>query len=356
MEVIPLFKPSYTQKEIDAVAKVMRSGWIGLGPVTAEFEKKFAEFVGVKYAVAVSSATAALDLAIKAHDIHDAEVIVPALTFVSTGLAPLYNNNKVVFADIDENTLCIDWEDVKRKITPKTKAIIPVWYGGKTTPIPKLRDDIVIIEDAAHASGNHDAGKHNTTCWSFHAVKNLATADGGMITTNDETIYRKLLPLRWVGIDRSTWERAQSKYGWAYDIQTVGYKAHMNDLNASIGLVQLERLGNMNNLRKMRVLQYLQELKHLSWLRLPEWDKQSAWHLFVVRIDEKERNTFLDYMLAKGISVGVHYKPIHLYPIFKHQDLPVTDRVWKEIVTLPLFPDMTDDAFDHIIKAIQQYK
>lgn len=356
MEVIPLFKPSYTQAEIDAVTNVMKSGWIGLGPVTAEFEKRFAKHVGAKYAVGLNSATAALDLAVKAYDIHDAEIIVPAFTFVSTGLAALYNNNKVVFADIDEDTLCLDWEDVKRKITPKTRAVIPVWYGGKTTRIPDLGKDIVIIEDCAHAAGNKMAGKYNTACWSFHAVKNLATGDGGMITTNDEEVYKKLLPLRWVGIDKSTWERSQKKYGWDYEINTVGYKCHMNDITASIGLTQLDRLQDMNKARKMRVLQYLQELStHAKYLQLPNWDHVSSWHIFHVRINEADRNRFIDHMLAHGVSAGVHYKPLNTYPMFPQTPLEVTDRVWKQIVTLPLFPDMTDDEFEHIIKTIKEF-
>lgn len=351
--LIPVFRPSYGDKEIQAVTEVMKSGWVGLGPKTAEFEKKFAEYVGTKYAVGLNSATAALDLALKAHDIKDGEVILPALTFVSTGLAALYNNCKVVFADIDEETLCIDWEDVGEKMTLKTQAVIPVHYAGKNAETHQMNG--IIIEDCAHATGNKLVGQ-NTSCWSFHAVKNLATGDGGMVTTNNEEVYQKLLPLRWCGIDKSTWERSQKKYGWMYDIQTIGYKCHMNDITASIGLAQLERIEDLNNKRKLRVLQYLYELQGISWLRLPKYDSSSSWHMMVIRVPARSRDKFLDYMLAKGISVGVHYQPLTKYKIFPQTKLPITDKVWQTLVTIPLFPDLVDEEMDQIIDAIRKFK
>lgn len=351
---IPLFTPSVSEKEIRYVNEVLQSGWWGLGPKTAEFEKKFAEYVGSKYAVAVNSATAALDLALKAHNVTDGEVIMPALTFVSDGLVALYGNNKVVFADINEETLCMDWEDALKKVTDKTKAIITVHYGGKTANFTTNMPNIVTIQDAAHATGNKQIGKQGTSCWSFHAVKNLATGDGGMITTNDEEIYKKLLPMRWCGIDKSTWERSDKKYGWDYSIDTVGYKCHMNDITAALGLAQLERIEELNNKRKLRVLQYLYELRGLLWLQLPKWDKDSSWHMIVVRLED--RNKFIDYMLAHGISAGVHYKPLNQYPMFPQTELPITDRVWQTLVTLPLYPDMTDEEFEHIVSTIKKYQ
>lgn len=353
--MIPLFKPSVSQKEIDNVTEVLRSGWWGLGPKVAEFEAKFAEKVGAKYAVALNSATAALDLALKVKGINEGEVIVPALTFVSDALAVLYNNCKVVFADIDEKTLCIDWTDVRRKMTKNTKAVIAVNYAGKDSGIP-VGFMSFVIEDCSHAAGSKTGGAGTLACWSFHAVKNLATGDGGMITTDDEVIYKKLLALRWCGIDKSTWERSQKKYGWDYSIEIVGYKCHMNDLTASIGLAQLERLDYLNDRRKFRVTQYLEQLSDLKWLKLPDWDNDSAWHMFVVRLAEEDRNRFIDYLLENDISAGVHYKPLNTYPLFPQTKLPVTDRVWKTLVTLPLFPDMTDEEFNHIIQTIKGFK
>jgi len=369
--MIPLFKPSVSQLEIDSVTNVLKSGWWGMGPKTQEFEKKFAEYVGAKYAVALNSATAALDLSLKVHHIGRAiqgkpQVIIPALTFVSDGLAALYNECEVVFADIDEKTLCIDWADVNKKASRQTKAIIPVHYGGKSAQpeVVTVSEDamgvsqaeVPIIEDAAHAAGNRTVAKYNMACWSFHAVKNLATGDGGMITTNDDRMYKQLLSLRWCGIDKSTWERSQKKYGWDYSISGVGYKYHMNDITAALGLAQLERLDDLNNKRKLRVLQYLYELNGLKWLTLPEYDKDSSWHMFTVRIAADKRDVFIDYLLAHGISAGVHYKPLNTYTqLFPATKLPVTDRVWKTLVTLPLYPDMTDDEFTEIVDAIKKF-
>ena len=351
---IPIFRPSCSPTEIEGVTRVLESGWWGLGPKTAEFEKRFAELIGVKYAVGVTSCTVALDLAIKAHDIKDGEVIVPALTFVSTALAPLYNNNKIVFADIDEETLCIDWEDVQAKITPKTKAVIPVWYAGRYIKPPILPEGITIIEDAAHACGTKDAGTEHTACWSFHAVKNLATGDGGMITTNNPEIYKKLLALRWCGIDKTTWERTQKKYGWDYSIEEVGYKAHMNDITAALGLAQLGRLDQLNANRKLRVLEYKEGLKGLDWIKLPNYDPAMSWHLLAARV--KDRDRFIDYLLAHGISAGVHYKPLNTYNIFPHTELPITDKVWLELVTLPLFPDLSDEEMNYILTTIRRFE
>lgn len=353
-ELIPLFRPSCSDSELQCVSDVLRSGWWGLGNKTAEFEKKFAEFVGSKYAVGVNSATTALDLTLKASNITSGEVIVPALAFVSTGLVVLYNKCKVVFADVDERTLCIDWNDVKNKTTKNTVAVIPVHYSGASSGIPDdMHQRIKIIEDCAHACGNKTVGRY-TSCWSFHAVKNLAAGDGGMITTNDKQLYERLLPMRWCGIDKSTWERSEKKYGWDYSIETMGYKSHMNDITASIGLAQLGRLNELNNRRRLRVLQYLHDLGDLSWLKLPRYDRDSAWHMFVVRTETRDK--FIDYLLDHGISAGVHYKPLNTYPLFPSVKLPVTDRVWKTLVTLPLFPDMTDEEYDYIILTIREYR
>lgn len=353
--MIPLFRPSCTDLEVRYVTEALRSGWWGMGPRTAEFEERFADRVAAHYAVAVNSGSAALLLALEGLGATGGEVIVPALTFASTALSALHAGNRVVFADVDEDTLCLDWADAAAKVTGETKAVIPVWYGGSVS-LRHLDLGVPAIEDCAHAAGTPEAGlTGKTACWSFHAVKNLATGDGGMITTDDAALATRLRALRWCGIDKSTWERDQGRYGWDYDITIPGHKAHMNDLTAALGLAQLERLDDLNKKRRDLVTRYLDALDGLSWLRLPRWREDSAWHLFVVRVDDRDR--FISHMLSQGVSAGVHYKPLNQYPVFgRRQPLPVTDEVWKTLVTLPLFPDMTIVEFGQVVRAVRSFR
>lgn len=365
---ISVFKPSCTKKELDGVAKVLKSCWWGLGPKTAEFEEQFAKFIKVKYAVGVNSATAALDLSLKSIGISEGEIIVPALTFISTALVGLYNNCKVVFADVEEDTLCMDPNDVAGKITKDTKAIIVVHYGGHPVNLdefrfknPKTNLPIPLIEDCAHASGSYYKGRHvgifgKCGCFSFHAVKNLAMADGGMITTNEKELYEKLLPLRWCGIDKSTWERSGKKYLWDYVINTIGYKMHMNDLMAALGLAQLSRLKRMNKRRSQIRELYNKGFSDIEWLRLPvekKWAK-SSWHLYVVRCEKREK--LMDWLAKHQIASTGHYKPLYLYPIFVNRhDTPITEREWKKIVVLPMYADLTNSQVKYIIDTIRKF-
>ena len=372
-EIIPLFRPDFGDAEIEAVAEVMRSGWIGLGPKVEEFEKKFAEYVGARYAVAVNSCTAALHLTLLAYGIGEGdEVLVPAISFVSTAHAVEYVGAKSVFVDVEADTLCMKASDVKKKITQKTKAIIPMHYGGHACDLGNIHvaaagKDIHIIEDAAHACGSTFAARHiggygNGVCFSFHAVKNLATADGGMITTNDEGLAAKLRRLRWCGIDKDTWQRCEKPgYGWYYEVTDLGYKYHMNDLNAAIGLVQLERLDEMNRRRRQIAEIYTEAFKRVDWLTTPiEKDyAKSSWHNYSCRVaDGVDRNDFIRHMLSLNISAGVHYMPIYMHPYYKNHfsDCPVADEVWQRIVLLPLFPSMTPEQIIRVITALKEYR
>jgi len=351
-EIIPLFRPSCTDAEISAVTDVLRSGWWGMGPKTAEFEVAFAARVGARHAVAVNSCTAALQLACEAMGVAGGTVIMPALTFASTALAVMHAGGLPVFADIDPVSLCVDWRDVARKTTVHTRAVIPVWYGGMVTGAATA---LPVIEDCAHACGSVGAGEQGqVACWSFQAVKNLATGDGGMITTNDGELAAKLRRLRWCGIDRSTWDRDQGRYGWEYDIREPGHKMHMNDLTAALGLAQLERLDEMNEARRLRVRQYLEAFKDTAWMQLPAYWEGSSWHLFCVRVAGRDR--FVSHMTSAGVSAGVHYKPLNTYPLFDTSPLPVTDRVWREIVTLPLYPDMTDADLARVVETAKAFR
>ena len=347
--MIPLFKPSCSDLEIRNVAEVLRSGWWGGGSKVAELEEQFAARVGVKYAVATNNCTAALQIALEALDMRGWNVIMPALTFAATGLSALHSGARVVFADIDEDTLCINWADVQGKLSSQVKAIIPVWYGGMIPPVTSYCDHFpAIIEDCAHATGNPHAGHNGTAaCWSFNAVKNLASGDGGMITTNDEWLASRVRRLRRFGIDKQG--------SWDYEIPVAGFKADMNDITAAIALAQLQRLDEMNELRRKIALTYMKELRYIPWLQLPQWDENSSWNMFVVRISEG-RDGFIEHMLSHGVSAGVHYKPLDQHGIFGgKQHLPVTDRVWKTLVTLPLYPDMTEGEIEKVIETAEHW-
>ena len=351
--VIPLLKPSCTDEEIEAVTAVLRSGWWGNGPVCEEFERQVAERAGYKYCITVNSATAALHLALKSLDIawgyH--EVIVPALTFVSTALVASYVGARVVFADVVPGTLTIDWGDVLQKITKRTKAIIPVDYAGYPAD-GHFASWIPIVEDAAHNSLGEHYG--DIVCYSFHPVKTLATGDGGAILTNDPDQASRCRSLRWVGIDRSTWERQEKRYNWDYDIREVGYKYHWNDIQAAIGLVQLKRLSEMNLRRRVIADRYRIALSS-SRVELCDDHPRHSNHLFPIRVDADRRNEIIDRMLQRGISVGVHYKPLTYYPMWaNHETPPVTYREWRRLISLPIFPDMTDEEQFQVITGLEE--
>jgi perosamine synthetase len=365
--MIPVFRPKMIKEEILLeLEKIFDSGWIGLGPKTEEFEQKFAKYIGVKYAVGVNSATAALHLANLVLGIgRGDEVIVPSMTFVSTALAPLYCGGTPVFADIEEDTLCIDPADVEKKVTSRTRAVIPVHYGGHACRMDEImeiarRHNLYVIEDAAHGCG----GKYKNCvlgsvgvmgCFSFHAVKNLPTGDGGMITTNDEKIYNDLKKLRWVGIDKGTWDRSAKKgYSWQYSVDKLGFKYHMNDITAIIGLAQLKVLDEHNLIRREYARRYDEAFKDVSWIKTPV-EKDYAYscrHNYVVKVPL--RNELNGYLSTKGISTGVHYEPIHHFKVFGDvkADLPITERVWPRLLTFPLYPSMTEGEFDKVVTEV----
>lgn len=379
-ELIPVFRPNYGQEEIDAVSEVIKSGWIGLGPKTEEFEKKFAEYVGAPYAIALNSATAALHLSLLVAGVGEGdEVIVPSLTFVSTAHAAKYVEATPIFVDVEKDTLNISLEDVVNKITKKTKAIIPVHYGGQPYDMDGLQEiadkhNLTIIEDAAHACGSVYKGKKignisEFTCFSFHAVKNLATGDGGMITVKDQKTAERLRRLRWVGINKNTWDRLEEivegdqksyrAYGWHYEIEELGYKCHMNDLNAALGLAQLKKLDAANQRRRELGARYTEKLHMIPNIVCPaiKGDVVTTQLYYVIRC--KERDQLHLFLREKNISSGVHFMPIHLQPYYRrlYPDvvLPVIEEEWKKFLTLPLYPDLTNEQQDFIISSIQGF-
>ena len=247
--MLPVLRPVGGDEEVNAIKDSIESGWWGKGPKVAEFEKKFAEMVGAKYAVAVNSATSGQDLVLKALDIKDCDIINPTISFMTTAVVPLWNNCTSNIVDVDPVTMCLDPEDVKRNLKPNTKAIIAVHQAGVPAPIDEIREFYygVIIADCAHSCYTPGAGtKGDVAVWSFQAVKTMPCGDGCMITTNSKELYEKLVPLTWLGIT-STYSRSKSRngtpgYAWDYDVDVVGYKAYMIDLTAAFCLEQMKKL------------------------------------------------------------------------------------------------------------------
>ncbi len=365
--MIPVFKPNYGQEEIDAVTEVLKSGWIGLGPKTKQFEEEFAKYIGSSYAIGLNSATSALQLAIKVLGIGDGdEVITTPMTFVSTNMAILYNGAKPVFCDIEPDTMNIDASKIEALVTPRTKAIMVVHYGGYACDMENIfriasNHGLHIIEDVAHGCGGKwkDARLGSMgilSCFSFHAVKNLATGDGGMITTNQSDLYKRLLKLRWLGITKDTYSRNATSYDWQYDVEELGYKMHMNDITASLGIVQLKRLEESNKRREDVTNVYNARLNGISEIQIPTRKEYQvpAFHNYVIKCED--RDALHKYLKAFEISTGVHYIPNNHYNLFKDCGVtPVAEEVFKKILTLPLYPDLQFEQVEFIAQKVKSF-
>lgn len=371
---IPVLQPSITQEEINEVIEVLQSGWLGLGPKTHEFETRFSEYIGCRHTIALNSGTAALHLAVEALGIGEGdEVIVTPMTFISSVHAICYTGAEPVFADIDPVHMNIDVNDIERKITDKTKAIMIVHLAGHPCELDEINTlanqyGLYVIEDAAHACGAEYKDRKigqgtNVTCFSFHAVKNLTCGEGGAITCNNEWYDRFFREMRWVGISKDTWIRTEKDevYAWQYWIDKLGYKYHMSDINAAIGLVQLRRLDAMNDKRREIVKRYKTGLKDLPWIELPCEEKyaKSSWHLFQIKLPSLEvRDKLITHLKNYEIAPGVHYLPAHLHPYYREikARVPVANEIWKRILTLPLYANLTNEQIDMIIDTLHHFK
>ena len=358
MKKIKLFDPAIDEREIKKAVKTLMSGFWASGSgggQVQEFEKNFKKFINSKSCVSVNSGTAALHLAAALCDIKGKEVILPSLSFVSTAHAIMYNGGIPVFVDVNPHTLCIDPEEIKKKISKKTRCIIPVHFGGMPADIKKIQklsnSNIMIIEDAAHACGSEFNGKKigshgDFVCFSFHPVKNLAMPTGGLISINNHN-YKKitedLKSKRWCGI-------SNRKYT-DYDVDKIGWNFYMNELSAAIGLVQLQKIKKMNNKRKSIAKIYDKELNVSK--KIP-FTSTCVYHLYWICV--KNRESFRRKLLEKGIETGTHYKPIHQLSLYKKSvKLPLTEKIAKEIVTIPIHPNLTGSQIDYIVKTVNRF-
>lgn len=372
---IRLFKPSVGSEELKSIEETFSSAWLGLGPKVGEFEKKWSNHIGSAESVGVNSCTAALHLALSAYRFPKGKkVLVPVMTFASTAMAILYNDLEPVFVDVDEDSLGISLEDLERKYDKDCVAVMPVHFGGHPVPMDKLvvwarSRKLKVIEDCAHSAGGLYKGKALGTwgdmgCFSFEEKKCMTTGDGGMISSNDPELLKPLRHSRWIGINKDTWERYEENElsspdvnSWYYEISDIGYKYNMNDLMASIGLVQLQKLDRMNRQREIILYKYLSEIESSEKVKaaIPYHLQNSSYWAFIVRVKERER--FINHMREQGIATGVHYMPLTMHPLFlKYKsETPTAYRIWRELVTLPLFPDLTDEEIEYVLSSIHSF-
>lgn len=362
--LVPLADLDYGEEEEAAVISVLRSKWLTMGAVTEKFEDAFRTLTQSAYAIAVSNATEALHIALIACGIgRGDDVIVPSLTFVATANAVLYTGANVIFADINSpQDLTISVQDIARKITPKTKAIIVMHYAGYPCEMAKIYDlaktnNIYIIEDAAHAPGAIADGKPVGTCgdigcFSFFSNKNLATGEGGMLTTQDAELAKKLLLLRSHGMTSLTYDRHRG-HAYSYDVVALGYNYRIDEIRAALGIEQLLKLENNNYRRSLANSQYRMDLENVIEVPFAKPKDKPAYHLMPVLLPKgTNREAFQGYMKSVGIQTSIHYPPIHLFSyykeLFKNIDhkLPVTEDVASREVTLPLFPTMTGEQIE----------
>ena len=366
--MLPVLRPQGGKEEVEALKEVIESGWWGKGPKVEQFEKEFAEMVGAKYAVAVTSNSHGQDLVMKALDIKDGDVINPTISFMATAMIPLWQENITTnVVDVDPITMCLDPEDVRKHITPNTKAIIAVNQAGVPAPIKEIRKFYkgLIIEDCAHSCYTPGAGQAgDIAIWSFQAVKTMPSGDGGMITLNNEKLYHKLKEMTWFGVS-STYSRVAKEdtvtgkpgYTWDYEVDKIGYKCYMIDLTAALCLEQMKKLPKNLEWRRYIQSKYNKELN--SEIERPPHSETVQY--YCAKVSPEHRANLIDYLASKNIHTSVHFKPLHKYEIIKnnmtHKDkkFPIADREWLKLITLPVHPAMSEEDIDYVIYWVNKY-
>jgi len=374
---LPYGTQSIDENEINEVIDTLKSDWITTGPKMRLFEKKFKDYIGSKYAVAVNSGTAALHISTSAININlGDEVITTPLTFVASANCIVYRGGTPIFADIKKDTYNLDPKEIKKKITSKTKAIIPVHFAGQPCEMDEILDiakenDLYIIEDAAHAIDAEYKGKKigtlsDLSIFSFHPVKNITTAEGGMVTTNNDELYEKLLMFRTHGISKDAVKRFGKSGGYYYDMQYLGYRYNMSELHAALGIHQLDKLESFQKRRREIVRIYNKELQKIKQIKIPfvKSNVKHSWHLYVIQLKlEKlkvDRDQIFKALREENIGVNVHYIPVHFHSFyqkrfnFREGILPNVEWLFPRILTIPLFPRMTDKDVYDVIQAFKK--
>lgn len=374
--MIPYGRQTIDDDDVQAVVDVLRSDWLTTGPAVESFERAFAGFVGTEYAVAVANGTAALHAAIFALAVCPGdEVIVPAMTFAATANSVVFQGATPVFADVDADTLLIDVADVEARITPRTKVVIAVDYAGQPCDYDSLnalarKHGLMLVDDACHAIGGSYKGRNagslaDLSTFSLHPVKNMTTGEGGAITTNDAGLAQRMRLFRNHGIASD--HRAREVSGsWIYEMVELGYNYRLTDFQCALGMSQLKKLPAWTTRRQAIAWRYgeaFADLEAVQPLGLRS-DISHAYHLYVIRVDEdragKDRGEVYKVLRAEGIGVNVHYIPVHLHPYYRERyathegQCPVAEDAYKRILSLPIYPRMSDGDVETVIKAVRK--
>lgn len=375
IDYIPYHKPVITDDEINEVVDTVKSGWWTMGPKVIRFEKEFNSYVGAKFSISSSSWTAAAHLVLDAIGIKkNDEIIVPSITFTATAEIACYFGAKPIIVDVQKDSFNIDPDEIAKAITKKTKAIIPVHYGGNPCDMDEIieianANKLKVIEDAAHALPatykNRKIGTiGDATCFSFYVTKTLAAGEGGMICTNDEEIANRSLIMRLHGINNDSWARYSKEGSWFYEVVAPGFKYNFNDIQASLALAQLKKLDWMNEKRKQIFNRYNEGFlsNNLVQFQVIKDDRTSAHHLYPILLDIENlkinRSQFMEELKIMGIGTSVHFIPLYRHPYYrdkfklKEKRFPISEYIYPRIITLPIYPDLSDNQVDRVINAV----
>lgn len=396
---VPFFRPEIGENEINEVVDSLKSGWLTTGPKCKKFEEDVADFIGVKHALAVNSATSALHLALEAIGVGEGDLVfVPSMTFTATAEVVRYLGGTPVLIDCDEESFCISPEHLEATIKKlldnqavpgvshpsdkKLKAVMPVHFAGQMADVESITQiaekySLDIIDDAAHALPSFYRKDENSnwvmagktakaTALSFYANKTMTTGEGGMLLTDDDDLAKRAAIMRLHGISRDAWDRFKTAGSWYYEIVAPGYKYNMTDIAAAIGIHQLKRVEEFRDLRAKGAGLYNEKLKDLEAVKTPRTllNRKHAWHIYALQVLEDKltinRNQFIDEMTKREIVCSVHYTPLHRQPYYrdtynyKPEDFPVTDKICRQEITLPLFPSITENEIDEVVGAIKE--
>jgi perosamine synthetase len=372
---LPYHVPSIGEAEIGSVTETLRSGWLTTGAKTRQFEDAFRKAVGADHAIAVNSCTAALHLALEAVGLERGdEVIVPTMTFAATAEVVAYFDAKPVLVDCQRDTYNMDPHAVEAAIGPRTRAIIPVHYGGQACDMSELLDiagrhGLKVVEDAAHAlpasyRGTSIGRIGDITCFSFYATKTLTTGEGGMITTDDSAAAARMRMMALHGISKDAWKRYTAEGSWYYEILHPGFKYNLTDIASALGVEQLKRQDEFREARARIAARYTEAFAGLPAIRCPAVrpDRSHAWHLYVIEIDSGQvrigRDAFIEALRKEGIGTSVHFIPLHLHPYYRDRfgyrpsDFPNALAAFERMVSLPIYPGMTEEDVEDVIRSV----